>query len=138
MDSMGRVGSIHYDSLDYAGTFTNTLACPDIPDDYEPGNIFFLIARVYVELNKHVAINFSGLHLHGGTAPTAPEGCDVADWATRVVSVRYSQRLALCGEANLPLAATADNCGAIWTNPEMHYPERVLLHWMILHTTNPI
>lgn len=119
MRSMGRAGGVHIDSLDHPGSFTNTLSFPDIPAKYTSGQMHFLLPRVFVELDEFTALNFSGLHFHGGTSPTAPEGCTREGWETRAILVNYPQRLALDGEAVLPLASGPGNVGSINITPEM-------------------
>ncbi|KAF8160418.1 hypothetical protein BJ912DRAFT_1069426 [Pholiota molesta] len=123
MKSIGRAGGVHIDPLDHPGCFTNTFSSPDIPADYCPGQMFLLIARVFADLEEFHALNFSGLHFHGGTAPLPPTGKRRENWETRMVMVNYPQRLALNGEAVFPLASGAGKSGAINITPEMRFPE---------------
>ncbi|KAF8177877.1 hypothetical protein BJ912DRAFT_930238 [Pholiota molesta] len=126
MKSIGRAGGVHIDPLDHPGCFTNTFSSPDIPADYCPGQMFLLIARVFADLEEFHALNFSGLHFHGGTAPLPPTGKRRENWETRMVMVNYPQRLALNGEAVFPLASGAGKSGAINITPEMRFPECVI------------
>lgn len=130
MSSIGRAGSVHIDSLDHPGCFTNTLSCPDIPSDFGPGQMHFLLARAFADLDAFHALNFSGLHFHGGTAPLPPAGKRREKWETRMVLVNYPQRLALNGEAVFPLASGAGKSGAINITPEMRFPEYVM-HYIL-------
>jgi hypothetical protein len=120
---MGSSGETHFDAFDFSGAFTNVVSIPDLPDNMDPGNLFFLLAGVYVRLDPYMSVNFSGLHLHGGSPPVIPKGMTVKGWETRCNGVDYPQSVTLEGEAQYPLVAAPDNKGAIFTTPEMRHPE---------------
>lgn len=123
MEQMGPSGDTHFDAFDFSGVFSNAVSFGDIPDDFHPGCFFFLLAGVYVRLDEFVSVNFSGLHIHGGTSAVAPKGVTLKGWEHRVVSVGYSQSITLEGEARYPLCAGPDNQTPIYITPEMHLPE---------------
>ncbi|KAJ3507737.1 hypothetical protein NLJ89_g6136 [Agrocybe chaxingu] len=124
MKTIGKAGSKHFDELDHPECFTNTLSCPDIPDDFEPGNFFILLPRVYASLDKYAGLNFSGLHLHGGTSLMPLAGQDIEGWETRLVLVHYAQRIAMDGSARKPIAAMPDNIGVYTSTQELLFPEQ--------------
>lgn len=123
MKDMGRVGGDHFDAQDCKGLYTNTISWPDMPDDYEPGLFFLLFARIYIRMEKYLGVNFSGLHKHGGSAPTAPDGKVLEGWETRFVLVSYAQSLAYTGSVRFPMYANPNNLDAMYVTPEMNDPE---------------
>lgn len=82
MSSIGHAGSVHINLLDHPGCFTNTLSCPDIPSDFGAGQMHFLLTQAFADLDAFHALNFSGLHFHGGTAPLPLEGEMREEWET--------------------------------------------------------
>lgn len=124
---MGRSGGKHYNEHDHVGSFTDILACSDIPSSYNPGVIVVLLPMVYMKLNKFNGLKFSGLHLHGGTPPTAPINNKLLGWETRMVCVSYRTSLAAEGKARYALCAATNNREAIYTTPEMRFPEYAIL-----------
>jgi hypothetical protein len=120
---MGRVGAAHFDDRDCKGLFTTTVSWPDMPDDYDPGLFFLLFARVYMRMEKHSSFTFSGLHKHGGSSPTAPDGKSVEGWESRFVTVSYPQDLMFNKSVRIPLLANPNNLDAMYVTPEMRYPE---------------
>lgn len=117
------MGGDHFDAQDCKGLYTNTISWPDMPDDYEPGLFFLLFARIYIRMEKYLGVNFSGLHKHGGSAPTAPDGKVLEGWETRFVLVSYAQSLAYTGSVRFPMYANPNNLDAMYVTPEMNDPE---------------
>ncbi|KAF9470355.1 hypothetical protein BDN70DRAFT_939787 [Pholiota conissans] len=124
LDQLGRAGVPHFDRNDQIGSFTDTLCCSDIPDDFEPGIMFILLPMMFTKLVKYRGLKFSGLHMHGGTPPTAPIDGTLSGWETRIVCVSYRSGLTAKGSARYPLCATPSNQDVIYSTPEMRFPER--------------
>jgi len=123
MEQMGPSGDTHFDAFDFSGVFSDAVSFGDVPDNFNPGCLFFLLAGVYVRLDEYVTVNFSGLHFHGGTSAVAPKGARLGGWESRLVSIGYSQSVTLEGQARYPLCAGPDNQTPIYVTPEMHLPE---------------
>ncbi|KIM34732.1 hypothetical protein M413DRAFT_33066, partial [Hebeloma cylindrosporum] len=124
IEQMGSSGETHFDAFDFSGAFTSVISIPDLPDDMDPGCLFFLLAGICVRLDPYVTIHFSALHFHGGSPPIVPRGYQLQGWETRCNGVNYPQNLTLEGEARYPLVAAPDNKGVIFTTPEMRLPEK--------------
>lgn len=66
------------------------LSAAKVPDYYNTGTFHLIELGFFVRLsNKFSALAFSGLRLHGGNAPSCPQGCDWVNWGTRVVFILY-------------------------------------------------
>jgi hypothetical protein len=118
---MGKSGKTHFDVHDFAGAFTDTTSCSDLPDGYDEGCMFVLFPGVFTRLSKYRGAKFSGLNIHGGTPPM---GDTSINWPTRCVSVFYPQGLAGSGYAKFPLAAgPLPTSEPYYTTPEMRFPE---------------
>lgn len=69
------------------------LACNNVPSDGYNGGFFHLIELgVFVTLGKFNSLFFSGLRLHGGTAPMCTDPELWVKHATRLVFVLYPPR----------------------------------------------
>ncbi|KAK7027642.1 hypothetical protein R3P38DRAFT_2939430 [Favolaschia claudopus] len=68
---MGFFGDAHEDRKDELAHYSHMSANSDLPDDdnYTPGFFFILQLGVFILLDRHTSINFSGLRRHGGTPP---------------------------------------------------------------------
>ncbi|KAJ7219899.1 hypothetical protein B0H12DRAFT_1078499 [Mycena haematopus] len=66
---MGFYGGAHTDRKDSAGHYSHMSANSDLPEGYTPGFFFILELGVFIQLDSHASINFSGLRRHGGTPP---------------------------------------------------------------------
>jgi len=88
--NLGRAGCPHTDCHDCPQSFTSMFAMGNLDKyDIHPGMFFFLELGVYVELQNYRLVQFSGLHLHGGSPPRAAPGKEVPKEATRLVNINY-------------------------------------------------
>lgn len=81
---------------------------PDAPENYGMGLFHYLEFGVFIATTQYSVIYFSGLHRHGGTAPTAPKGEEPSPSAYRFTVVCYPNYLTArgCGPTAFgPLAA---------------------------------
>jgi hypothetical protein len=115
---MGQFGGEHQDNKDNAGYYTHIVAVSDLPESYDPGRFFILYPGVFVTLENFASLDFSGLRMHGGTAPTAPSGEDVVEWADRVVIVSYPPNGQTQGNQRYALGGMPDN-STFFIPPEM-------------------
>lgn len=86
---MKTFGATHTDKKDAVIGLTGMLVVSDLPDDHEPGRLHLPGLGIYVELNLHRIVFFSGRRVHGGTPPLAPRGQDPPKWAARCMVVCY-------------------------------------------------
>jgi hypothetical protein len=87
--------------------------------------MFVLWPMMFTRLAKFRGMKFSGLHLHGGTLPTVPINTTLSGWETRAVCMSYRTTIAAEGRARYPLCASMTNREAIYSTPEMQFPESV-------------
>ncbi|KAF8181575.1 hypothetical protein BJ912DRAFT_928874 [Pholiota molesta] len=113
LEQLGRVGIKHYDKHDHV----------DVPNNFEPSVMFILWPMMFTRLAKFRGMKFSGLHLHGGTPPTAPINTTLSGWEPRAVCMSYRTTIAAEGRARYPLCASMTNREAIYSMPEMQFPE---------------
>lgn len=93
MNSLGFFGGAHIDKGDSEGALTCMLACNNVPADGFHGGFFHLIELgVFVTLETFNCLFFSGLRLHGGTAPICTDSALWVEYATRLVFVLYPPR----------------------------------------------
>ena len=52
--------------------FSHKVAISDLPESYDPGCFFILLPGVFISQKNFTSLDFSGLCMYGGTAPTAP------------------------------------------------------------------
>lgn len=92
-DSLGFFGGSHIDKNDSEGGLTAMLACNNIPEDgFDAGFFHCIELGVFVTLESFNCLFFSGLRLHGGTAPTCTDPALWVKHATRLVFVLYPPR----------------------------------------------
>lgn len=107
--SMGNYGRPHIDDKDSPGHYTNMTVHSDIPAGYNPGRFHIFGLGICINLDNFTSINFSGLHYHGGSPPTAPPGEKPVHWAYRFVLILYPPLKMTDGSARLVLAALPKN-----------------------------
>ncbi|TFK58680.1 hypothetical protein BDN72DRAFT_906513 [Pluteus cervinus] len=109
LEDLGEFGSEngHRDENDTPGALTTMIVNSDLPATYERGRFHILGFGIYVELDEHLVISFSGLYKHGGSPPIAPQGEPVQHDAYRLVAVCYPPEAAMttAGSKVVPLAS---------------------------------
>ncbi|KAJ7470041.1 hypothetical protein B0H11DRAFT_2237846 [Mycena galericulata] len=129
---MGFYGGAHTDGKDGVGHFSHMSANSDLPDDdevpegqeYTPGFFFILELGVFIVLDRHASINFSGLRRHGGTPPLCSPNlfrgkpAKLYKFAYRFVVIFYPPTRMMDGTARLTLGAMPHN-EAFILPPEM-------------------
>ena len=117
-DALGYFGGEHQDTKDNPAYFTHMVAISDLPEGYDPGRFFILYPGVFISLENFGSIDFCGLRMHGGTAPTAPTPGDMVEWADRVVIVSYPPNGQTQGNQRYALGGMPDN-STFFIPPEM-------------------
>lgn len=104
---MGAFGGKHRDKGDNSAYFTHMAAISDLPSSYDPGRFFIIYPGVFVTLSNFISVDFSGLRMHGGTPPRAPEGADdkELDAATRFTCISYPPNGQTLGNQRYALGA---------------------------------
>lgn len=123
-----KFGGAHIDQLDSPGHFTNMIALSDLPEGCDPGRFFIVYPGVFCTLQNFVAVNFSGLRVHGGSAPIAAETttADEMKWGTRFAVVSYAKTGPTSTEHKMPLMQIEPD-SVLSITPEMLRPGYVLL-----------
>ncbi len=92
---MGEFGGKHRDTRDNAAYYTCMISISDLPQGYDPGRFFILYPGIFITLHNFITAHFSGLHIHGGTAPYACANADLIEFeaAIRVNIIYYPPSL---------------------------------------------
>ncbi|KAJ7237551.1 hypothetical protein B0H12DRAFT_958244, partial [Mycena haematopus] len=108
---MGFYGGAHTDRKDSAGHYSHMSANSDLPEGYTPGFFFILELGVFIQLDSHASINFSGLRRHGGTPPlcSSAPGAKLYKFAYRFVLIFYPPTRMVNGTARWTLGAMPNN-----------------------------
>ena len=78
---------------------TNLTLIPSTPDDYESGNFAYHDYMVYIAPKAISLLFFTGLHFHGGAAPSPPPGILPVPSAYRLGIVCYPNGKIMQGES---------------------------------------
>lgn len=70
-----RFGDLHNDGRDYVTHLTILRASSFLPPCVHPGHIHLCILGIFVSLDRHVEVGFSGLLWHTSTKPIIPKNC---------------------------------------------------------------
>ncbi|KAJ7226513.1 hypothetical protein B0H12DRAFT_1328701 [Mycena haematopus] len=108
---MGFYGGAHTDRKDSAGHYSHMSVNSDLPEGYTPGFFFILELGVFIQLDSHASINFSGLRRHGGTPPlcSSAPGAKLYKFAYRFVLIFYPPTRMVNGTARWTLGAMPNN-----------------------------
>jgi hypothetical protein len=115
---MGFFGGVHNDKRDAPAEYSAMIANSDVPEDYDKGCFHLLEIGCHIYLDTLVIAHFSGLRIHGGTPPTAPDGVQPVPWAYRWIVILYPSRSMVEGEGLQALAAMPDH-SPFTLRPEM-------------------
>ncbi|KAJ7636688.1 hypothetical protein FB45DRAFT_864696 [Roridomyces roridus] len=147
--ALGFFGGAHCDFYDQPGFFSHMSASSDLPDyddeaPYEPGFFFIMQLGVFITLDKHTSINFSGLRRHGGTPPLCPHtGENLTNTvqhtklnARRFVIIFYPPTRMIDGTARWSLAAMPNGEPFLFPPEAIHIGQVSLWYGMLLVLTN--
>lgn len=62
---------------------------PNIPENYSPGIFAYHDFKLFIQPLKPSIVYFTGLHRHGGTAPSPPPNQPTVPWAYRLAIICY-------------------------------------------------
>jgi hypothetical protein len=79
-EALGDFGCEHRDKKHNPVYYTCMKSISDLPPGYDPGRFFILYPGVFVTLHNFTTMHFSGLRVHGGTAPIAPPNADPVEF----------------------------------------------------------
>jgi hypothetical protein len=127
---MGVYGGSHSDENDDAAHYSHMSANSDLPEhlpegqEYTPGFFFILQLGVFIVLDRHTSINFSGRRRHGGAPPLCSANhidgkpAKLYQFAYRFVLIFYPPTRMMDGTARWTLGALPNNEAFIFP-PEM-------------------
>lgn len=100
-----KFGAAHIDQLDSPGHFTNMVALSDLPVGCDPGRFYIVYPGIFCTLDNFVAVNFSGLRVHGGSPPIATRETTEYEMqsSARFIGVSYSKTGPTSAEHKMPL-----------------------------------
>ena len=125
-------GNAHVDKGDDINTLSMAVVGSDLPEDYYPGRFGLLSLGVHWRLKHNLGFMFSGLGHHGGTAPLAPPGEMVQEWATRMLIIGYTPTRIVDGSSKWAFAALPQG-EVLYLAPEMIIPEYVFLVYSFIN-----
>lgn len=132
--SMGFFGLLagHSDDGDDEGGLTCMISNSRLPEDYEPGRFHMFAIGMYIIVKPKIASIFSGLPIHGGTPPIAPDGVALLPEASRFMIVLYCPRSALSPDGKSIPFASLPNGTTLTLGPEITAPLYVFFLLKIL------
>jgi hypothetical protein len=80
---------------------------PSVPKDYNCGIFAYHDFKVFIAPTKPSIVYFTGLHRHGGTAPSPLPDTSPMDWAYRLSVICYPNRPTILGASRNPIAPFA-------------------------------
>ncbi|KAF8575678.1 hypothetical protein K439DRAFT_1623418 [Ramaria rubella] len=114
---MGFFGGMHVDAGD-ASYLSNLTILSDLPCEYYPGVFMLYKLGIYIRMDLFIGVNFSGLRLHRGMAPTAPPGVEPVSWGYRFASVSYAPSRVMDMSSHQALAILPGG-NMLFVTPEM-------------------
>lgn len=122
-DALGQFGHSHIDENDSGAALTSFTLIPSFPDDYESGYFAYHDYMVYIAPTEISLLFFTGLHFHGGTAPSPPPGIPPIPSAYRLGIVCYPNGKIMQGESRNALVPF---CGSGDKGEKNHHHKDVL------------
>jgi len=136
---MGEFGAEHRDKKDNRAYYTSMTSVSDLPEGYDQGRFFILYPGVFTTLSNFATMHFSGLRVHGGTAPIAPPDADPDDFqsAVRFNVIYYPPRGQTMGNQRYTLGGLPNN-EPFFISPEMtsakYLHNSILSYHMLIST----
>lgn len=97
--ALGQFAYPHIDKQDAGAALTAMVSLPNIPDDYDPGIFAYHDLKMFIKPSGCWIAYFTGLHRHGGTAPSPPSGKPANPWAYRLAIICYPNGPTMGGES---------------------------------------
>jgi hypothetical protein len=93
----------HIDKQDAGAALTAMTLLLSVPENYNPGIFAYHDFKLFIRPLKPSIVYFTGLHRHGGTAPSPPHGHPIIPWAYRLTIICYPNGPTMAGESRNPL-----------------------------------
>lgn len=74
-----------------------------VPEGYDPGIFAYHDFGIFITPENPSIVYFTGLHMHGGTAPSPPPGQLPLPWAYRLTIISYPNSPTIGGDSRNPL-----------------------------------
>jgi hypothetical protein len=97
--ALGQFAEPHINKQDAGGALTAMTLLPSIPENYSPGIFAYHDFKLFIKPLKCSIVYFTGLHQHGGTAPSPPPGQPAVPWAYRLAVICYPNGPTILGES---------------------------------------
>lgn len=97
--ALGQFAVPHIDKQDAGAALTGMTFLPSIPEDYSPGIFAYHDFKLFIKPTEPSIVYFTGLHRHGGTAPSPPPGQPAVPWAYRLSVICYPNGPTMSGES---------------------------------------
>jgi hypothetical protein len=97
--ALGQFADPHIDKQDAGAALTAMTLLPSVPENYSPGIFAYHDFKLFIKPLEPSIVYFTGLHRHGGTAPSPPPGQPAVPWAYRLAIICYPNRATMQGES---------------------------------------
>lgn len=74
-----------------------------VPEDYDAGIFAYHDFKLFITSPHPSIVFFTGLHMHGGTAPSPPPGQEPLPWAYRLTVISYPNARMMEGSSRIPI-----------------------------------
>ena len=101
--ALGHFAEPHIDEHDAGAALTAMTFVPSIPQDYNPGIFAYHDFKLFIKPVDVSIVYFTGLHHHGGTAPSPLHGRNPVSWAYRLAIICYPNARTMYGDSRNPL-----------------------------------
>jgi len=101
--SLGQFAVPHIDKHDAPAALMAMMFSPSIPEGYNPGIFAYHDFKLFIRPLELSIVYFTGLHRHGGTAPSPSSGQPSVSWAYRLAVICYPNGPTILGESRNPL-----------------------------------
>ena len=103
-EALGSFASPHIDRLDAGGALTAMTLILSTPSDYSPGIFALHDLMLFIKPTETSIVYFTGLHRHGGIAPSPPPGQNPDPTAYRLTIICYPNGQIMAGRSRNALA----------------------------------
>ena len=102
-NALGDFALPHTDNNDDGAGLTAMALLPSVPDGYSIGIFAYHNFKIFMKPTRSSFVFFTGLHRHGGTAPSPPPGKRSKEWAYRLTVICYPNAATIRGTSRLSL-----------------------------------
>jgi hypothetical protein len=102
--SLGQFAEPHIDKNDAGAALTAMTLLLSVPEGYNAGIFAYHDFKLFISSPDPSIVYFTGLHMHGGTAPSPPPGQESLPWAYRLTIISYPNARMMEGKSRNPIA----------------------------------